>query len=236
MSRLKRREPFGKAGLTVAILALVFAVAGGAWAAAGLNGKQKTEVKKIAKQFAGKAGSAGPQGPAGLSGPAGAKGDTGSTGSPGANGTFSSGPLPSGQTLTGVWAASGPDGHPLAQISFPIKVTPAPTTLIQFEPGANYGLIAEDSGAHLYPFIPSTPEEIEEVEEAWEEACPGAASAPTAAPGFLCVYLDSVGGTSGPLIANTLSDVASQSGVLIPMQLSGSGDLYVKGSWAVTAQ
>ena len=79
------REPFGKAGLTVAILALVFAMVGGAYAASGgLTGKQKKEVEKIAKKYAGKTGSAGSQGPAG---PAGAKGDTSTNGKDGTNGT-----------------------------------------------------------------------------------------------------------------------------------------------------
>jgi hypothetical protein len=100
MSRLRHpiraiREPFGKAGLIVACLALVFAMAGGAFAAKGaLTGKQKKEVEKIAKKYAGApgpAGAAGAQGPAGPAGPAGAKGETGaagtgSAGAPGANG------------------------------------------------------------------------------------------------------------------------------------------------------
>ena len=78
------KEPFGKAGLTVAILALVLAMVGGAYAAGALSGKQKKEVEKIAKKYAGKTGSAGSQGPAG---PAGAKGDTGTNGKDGTNGT-----------------------------------------------------------------------------------------------------------------------------------------------------
>jgi Collagen triple helix repeat (20 copies) len=77
------REPFGKAGLIVAIVALVAALVGGAYAATGLNGKQKKEVKKIAKQFAGKDGAPGPIGPVGPQGP---KGDAGAPGAPGANG------------------------------------------------------------------------------------------------------------------------------------------------------
>lgn len=84
------REPFGKAGLTVAILALVFAMAGGAWAATGLNSKQKKEVTKIAKKFAGKPGAAGAAGANGTNGTAGTngtKGDTGAAGSNGTNGT-----------------------------------------------------------------------------------------------------------------------------------------------------
>jgi hypothetical protein len=46
----------GTAGLVVALVALVVALTGVAFAASGLNSKQKKEVKKIAKQFAGKQG------------------------------------------------------------------------------------------------------------------------------------------------------------------------------------
>ena len=86
---LKRRlkEPFGKAGLTVAIFALVLAMVGGAYAAGALSGKQKKEVEKIAKKFAGKPGAAGATGPAGVAGGAGAKGDTGTNGTNGTNGS-----------------------------------------------------------------------------------------------------------------------------------------------------
>ena len=81
---MKRRlkEPFGKAGLTVAVVALVFAMLGGAYAASGgLNGKQKKEVKKIAKQFAGKNGADGAPGANGTNG------TNGTGGANGANGT-----------------------------------------------------------------------------------------------------------------------------------------------------
>jgi hypothetical protein len=80
------REPFGKAGLTVAVIALVFAMLGGAYAASGLNSKQKKEVKAIAKSFQG-TGPAGAQGPAGPAGPAGAKGDSGAPGAKGDTGS-----------------------------------------------------------------------------------------------------------------------------------------------------
>jgi hypothetical protein len=78
------REPFGKAGLIVACLALVFAMVGGAYAAGKLTSKQKKEVEKIAKKYAGRTGLAGSQGPAG---PVGVKGDTGTDGKDGTNGT-----------------------------------------------------------------------------------------------------------------------------------------------------
>jgi len=77
------REPFGTAGLTVAILALVLAMVGGAWAAVGLNSKQKKEVTKIAKKFAGKPGA---PGAAGANGKDGTNGTNGSSGAPGSNG------------------------------------------------------------------------------------------------------------------------------------------------------
>jgi hypothetical protein len=88
------REPYGKAGLVVAVVALVAALVGGAYAATGgLTGRQKQEVKKIAKQFAGAngaqgpAGQAGPQGPKGDAGAAGANGKDGENGNDGENGT-----------------------------------------------------------------------------------------------------------------------------------------------------
>lgn len=85
----KLREPFGKAGLIVAIVALIAALGGGAYAASGgLSGKQKKEVTKIAqteaKKFAGKQGAPGANG---TNGAPGAKGDAGAAGSNGTNGT-----------------------------------------------------------------------------------------------------------------------------------------------------
>lgn len=81
------REPFGTAGLIVACVALIAALGGTALAASGaLTSKQKKEVTKIAKKYAGKPGAAGPQGPAGplgAPGPAGANGKDGAPGAPG---------------------------------------------------------------------------------------------------------------------------------------------------------
>ena len=78
------REPFGTAGLVIAMIALIAALGGGAYAASGaLTGKQKKEVEKIAKQFAGKPGEKGAAGPAGPAGGAGAKGDAGAAGTKG---------------------------------------------------------------------------------------------------------------------------------------------------------
>ena len=98
------REPFGKAGLIVAVVALVAAMVGGAYAAdsASTSGKRhhkanhkkkkskyvitnKKQIKpNVLKQLQGNAGAPGPAGP---QGPAGAKGDKGDTGVAGTNGT-----------------------------------------------------------------------------------------------------------------------------------------------------
>jgi hypothetical protein len=71
------RDQIGTAGLVVAIIALVFALAGGALAASGSSSGKATASAK---------GKPGPRGPRGPKGPQGAKGDPGAPGVPGAAG------------------------------------------------------------------------------------------------------------------------------------------------------
>jgi hypothetical protein len=85
MLKHRLKEPFGKAGLTVAVLALVLAMVGGAYAAGGLSKAQEKQVTKIAKKYAGKPGSDGATGPAGPAGPPG-PGKDGTNGTNGTNG------------------------------------------------------------------------------------------------------------------------------------------------------
>ena len=81
MKRMKDRLGANGPGLTVAVIAMILALAGGAFAASGaLTGKQKKEVEKIAKKSAGKPGKAG------ATGAQGPKGDPGANGTNGANG------------------------------------------------------------------------------------------------------------------------------------------------------
>jgi hypothetical protein len=107
-------EPFGTAGLIIAILALVLATTGAAFAAVGLNSKQKKEVTKIAKKYAGKPGATGPAGPAGPQGSAGAPGKDGAPGENGSPGTPGS-PGTSGtngkSVVTGEFTGSGGTCH-----------------------------------------------------------------------------------------------------------------------------
>jgi hypothetical protein len=79
------KDRFGTAGVVLGVIAIVLAIGGSAIAASGLNGKQKKEVKAIAKSFQG-TGPIGPAGAAGTAGPAGAKGDNGTNGNDGTNG------------------------------------------------------------------------------------------------------------------------------------------------------
>ncbi|HVT00300.1 MAG TPA: hypothetical protein VHE08_07280 [Solirubrobacterales bacterium] len=232
MKRLRQpiraiREPFGKAGLIVACLALVFAMAGGAFAAkGGLTKKESREVAKIAKKeakkYAGKngkngtngangangakgdtgaRGATGPQGPAGPQGPQGVQGPQGPTGATGSPWT-AGGVLPSGKTETGTYAM-GLNTAPVTYgaISFPIPLAEIPSSEV----------------------IPMPP-----VGEptASTENCPGTASDPSAEPGFLCVYV--VEGEVPPEVGLFSATGASLFHI-------GAG-FVSRGSFAVTAE
>jgi Collagen triple helix repeat (20 copies) len=82
------RDRLGTPAMIVSVIALVFALMGGAYAASGaLTGKQKKEVEKIAKKYAGKPGAAGATGPQGAKGDAGPKGEVGAAGPEGKPGS-----------------------------------------------------------------------------------------------------------------------------------------------------
>jgi hypothetical protein len=89
LSRIHQK--LGTASFIISIVALIAALGGGAYAASGgLSGKQKKEVEKIAKKYAGKpgvAGAPGAPGPTGAKGDAGAPGGNGTNGSPGSSGS-----------------------------------------------------------------------------------------------------------------------------------------------------
>jgi Collagen triple helix repeat (20 copies) len=239
------REPFGKAGLTAAVIALVFAMLGGAYAAGGgLTGKQKKEVTKIAKQYAGKDGQPGAEGLQGPKGEPGAKGDNGAEGKQGTRGTdgidgadgepgvCSLGNtecvLPPGATLTGTWSFSAPSGgiasgsfygeDAVTHISFPLQV----------KGGLEFRWIGQD------PWL-------EPGEEFDRSNCHGEAAHPEADPGYLCVYASGVSPNSGagnkrePEEFESLSEDRS-SGFILPFKINDLERPAVGiGTWAVTA-
>lgn len=239
-------QKLGTAGLVVAIVALVAAMTGGAFAAGGghLTGKEKKEVKKIAKKFAGKKGkngapgATGPQGPKGDTGAAGAKGDTGAKGDKGDRGErglegsegspwTAGGVLPSEETETGVWGSpnSGVAGISFLPLSFPIRLA-EPLELEDIH-------LINEAGEEVY--ADQTPPFAEH--ERSPSGCTGGSfTEPKADPGNLCVYTGYENqGRLFPkyfVLASVLYE-SSANGVDIPLQAAEGAE--VVGSFAVTA-
>lgn len=214
-------EKLGTPGFIIAIVALIAALTGTAFAAGGLTKQQEKQVAKIAKKYAGKRGpkgSAGPVGATGPQGPAGPKGDTGSKGETGLQGKpGDEGPpgptetvLPAGKTLTGVWSYFG-TGQESAypSISFPLRVEPAPT------------------GAYLV--------ENEGSPEALTNGCPGTVEEPEADPGHLCVYIGNFTGNAFHFLAGQYRDDPT-SGVVMEFFMEPGEANSGRGTWAVTAE
>jgi hypothetical protein len=213
-------EKLGTAGLIIAVVALIAALTGTAFAAAGLNPKQKKEVTKIAKSVA-KKGPTGPQGPAGApgakgdAGAAGAKGATGPQGPPGEDGaTGPEGPagptetkLPPGESLKGLWQFQT-EGSNLAllTISFPLRVV-EPTPVFHW-----MGIGAEPT-----------------------KECPGSSANPEALRGHFCLYATLLTGSSAafPIPAPTALDESA--GWRGKFEIEESAAAFGYGSWAVTA-
>lgn len=254
IARIHRK--LGTAGFIIAIVALVAALCGGAYAAnGGLTGKQKKEVKKIAqkeaKKFArsgapgpaGPAGPAGPTGPQGQAGPRGAtgaqgeRGERGERGAPGEKGEPGlQGPpgetgftkvLPAGETETGIWSVTQPSGVAYHEFSFTIPLATAPEPV--FIQSSEVGTTAASAAGC-----------------AWK----GEAGVPTAAPGKFCVYqIVNEGGTipigyyfTYPLHSGNqgfLEGGAEQIGEVSPaggvLGVGCSTGCKQVGAWAVTA-
>lgn len=206
------RNRFGIPGV-ISVIALVFAMAGGAFAAndlgssggdskatASAKGKQGPRGKTGKTGKTGPAGPAGPAGPQGPAGPAGAKGDAGAAGSPGANGTsvvsttvavgaatecnkLGGSKFVAGASTT--FACNGKEGSPwTAGGTLPTGKTETGT----------WGGSEHGPGFNLYPIsitLPLTdaPEAIL-VTGVSATGCPGVVDGvPTADEGKLCVYV-----------------------------------------------
>jgi hypothetical protein len=160
----------------------------------------------------------------------------------GKDGTFSTEPLPSGETLTGVWGLeispqfieeeprSGELG--LATISYPIRVSPAPTKLIWVKAGGSPGLVVNPAnGAFL--------ELIEEAEEV-EALCPGSPADPQAVAGILCMYTAFEEGATYDIgffgHPHRATSPDPSSGALFPFVNTEGEPALISGSWAVMAE
>lgn len=282
-------EPFGKAGFTVALIALVFAMLGGAYAASDNGGSgnatASAKAKKGPRGPKGPKGDTGPAGPVGPAGPAGAKGDKGDSGSSGANGqgaeaisfTGSKGPiggvtctaggvevksasgttlvcngkagsagapgapgppgspwtvggtLPSGESLKGNWSfgqnsASTEERFAPVSVSFGLEYPGEPPTMVFvgpfFEPTEK--VVANEKENEVSDRCPSTnPEE------------------PSAAPGYICFYEVTNGGTPAEINTEIGFTDATKVGATLTGDNEFEGEfptsVLVMGTWAVTA-
>jgi hypothetical protein len=226
-STIGRRLRLSPAGV-VAVIALVFAMAGGAFAAnnqgqgasASAKAKKGPRGPKGATGPAGAAGAQGPAGPQGPVGPAGKEGPQGPQGVPGEEGEpgeegspwTAGGTLPEGATETGAWSfeASSPIIEQVP-ISFPIP------------------LADPLDAAHVHLIAPGEPT---------PEGCGGTPATPEAEPGNLCVF-------PGELIEATEFNVvkpegelqlgAGKTGAVVRFFAEGAEGSSGRGTFAVTA-
>jgi hypothetical protein len=211
------RTRFGIPGV-ISVIALVFAMLGGAYAAQSNTGGKATASAKAKKGpkgpkgAKGDTGPAGPQGPAGPAGPAGPKGDAGNAGSPGAAGTSAEAAsfagAKGGCTEGGVEVKSakpatfvcngkkGADG----QTGFTETLPPGKTETGTWV--SNLGTTDASSEFYFAYEVPiSFPIPLKEGGEAFgftqdqtttenfgSSGCAGTVEHPTAPPGKLCIY------------------------------------------------
>jgi Collagen triple helix repeat (20 copies) len=237
-SLLKNR--FGVPGL-LAVIALVFAMIGGAYAAND-NGKATASKAKKGPRGprgpkgetgpAGPAGAAGPAGPAGLKGANGADGAKGATGAKGTNGSAGA----NGATgavgaagPAGAAGATGPEGSPwTAGGTLPSGETETGTFVTP--PVGEAGGNAFVSASFTLPLDTALEDSVHILEPGagGTEDCPGDYANPQAAPGQFCAY-QAFGQGASPL-----GGTAFKSGVLMTYSLDDD-EAFAGGAWAVTA-
>jgi len=245
------REPFGKAGLIVAVVALVFAMLGGAYAATASKRHHKKAggavvlAKKFSKKFSkayskafskrfAVAGPAGPQGP---------KGDNGSNGAVGAQGpkgdTGATGP----QGPQGEQGPEGAEGSPWTMGgTLPSGSTETGAWLLDEEglaavsfaiPLSDATVAYLDEGSGFFSNGPHV--HILEEGEGETTECPGTVSEPAAASGELCVYIGNTSTAPETMLVvppeATLTGGVASGGGIVTLGGAGGG----RGSFAVTA-
>ncbi|HEV7482220.1 MAG TPA: hypothetical protein VGO13_03890 [Solirubrobacterales bacterium] len=211
------REPFGTAGLIIAMIALIAALGGTALAAAKLNSTQKKEVEKIAKKYAGKPGANGTNG---SNGAPGAKGDAGAAGTNGTAGKSVVTSAASGTECTGgvsgtkfevegsgspSHVCSGKNGTPGAAGqpwtvggTLPASTEPGcPCSekgawtvsgpVVEIEAGLDPAVLGSIS--FPIPLAAAPTPNVMLVGEPAAAGCEGTAAAPIAKPGNLCIFV-----------------------------------------------
>lgn len=226
MTSLRPSRP--SAGLVVSIIALVVALGGTSYAAFTLpkNSVGTRQLKnkavtlaKIAPAARGALakvgqGNAGPVGPPGQPGQPGQPGPKGDTGAQGVPGPVTT-TAPSGITQRGFFYISGYATEAMAtSITFPLKLSASPTAV-------------------EVPWAAPNPDPTH---------CPGTVDAPSAAPGYLCVYDGTPTNVAQTQWGGYLQIVdadghggASPFGAALTARVASTGSIDFPGSWAVTA-
>ena len=255
------RSHFGIPGV-IAVMALVFAMFGGAYAATngnplagaskhkrhhkkgkkhkkkqgGLTGKQKKEVEKIAKKFQG----TGPKGDKGDAGAAGATGATGDAGAAGATGATGATGEPGEDGETGPEGSPWTDGGTLPEGStetgsWAAEFTGESMVQFSFNIPLKDPIPASNVAANAKGYDGHgelTPE---------EEHCPGDVSDPRAAPGYFCAYTATGVLGNGAIASIAPADqttfgaaegTSTAGGWLFMFSTNAS---HTVGTWAVTA-
>ncbi len=240
------------ASTIVAIVALVFAMTGGAYAAKKyLITSTKQISPSVLKSLQGKVGPAGANGaqgaagPAGPAGPAGAKGETGAAGKDGAQGNEGA-QGKEGATgakgAAGAKGASGPEGSPwtLGSGTLPSGKTETGTYGFAASTEGSFGIASISFNIPLAASLEAShtvyvPREGEGANPD-PTHCAGSRTNPTAASGYLCVYAGEVFGVAFFTILGadgTETPGAGVTGTLVMFKLTASTG-FTTGTWAVT--
>jgi hypothetical protein len=191
------RNRLGVPGI-VAVIALVFAMIGGAYAANNTGGKATASAKgkrgpRGPKGATGPAGLAGSAGPAGLVGPAGPAGPEGPAGKPGATGPTGNGTTgPTGATGKGTTGPTGPTGvtGPTGETGFTSALPSGKTETGVW--GFNASISSANGEKIEVPVslnIPFPSSLLGKIKVGGDENCSGGVNTPTAAAGFMCIYV-----------------------------------------------
>ena len=240
----------------IAIVALVFAITGGAFAATGGSGNGgkgasasatplASAAKSKAKPKAGARGPAGPAGKTGATGPAGPAGPAGAAGAKGENGA-AGGQGPQGpqgpQGEKGETGKEGTPGKPGKNGTFGDEPLPAGKTLtgVYAASGSAEGKFPEglvSTGVSFALPVPGEPvvHYIKAGETTLPEGCKGTVSEPGAEEGNLCVFSQSEVNTASVGATLSGSPTLGTIGAKVTGTPAAKGLVVIGGTWAVTA-